>query len=178
MLIGTRVRLRALEREDVPTFVRWFNDPEVRRYLNLFEPMSRAREERWFETEYLNAKDKFVFGIEARVGDAWVHVGTIGLENINWKNRSAALGIMLGEKEHWGRGFGAEAVKVLLAFAFGELALHRVELDVLAENARAIRCYEKVGFRREGTRRGAIFRDGRYQDLHVMAVLASEVGSA
>jgi len=174
MLIGTHVRLRALERDDVPTFVRWFNDPEVRRHLAWFEPMSRAREERWFETEYLVAKDKFVFAIEARIDEAWLLVGNSSLEDISWKNRSAGLGIVLGEKEHWGRGYGTEAVRVLLRFAFGELALNRVELTVLADNARAQRCYEKAGFRREGTRRAAIFRDGRYHDLHLMGILASE----
>src|SRR5262249_21736595 len=176
LLIGTDVPLGALERDDVPTFVRWFNAPEVRRHINWFEPMSRAREERWFENEYLPAKDKFLFGIEIPAGDGWLHVGSTSLENIDWKNRAASFGIVLGEKEYWGRGIGTEATRGVLRFAFGELGLNRVELVVFADNARAQRCYEKAGFRHEGTRRAAIFRDGRYQDLRVMAMLSSDPG--
>src|SRR5262245_66580540 len=98
MLIGTNVRLRALERDDVPTFVRWFNDPEVRRHINWFEPMSRAREERWFEIEYLPATDKFLFGIEITAGVGWLHVGRPSLENLACKDRAARFGIVLADK--------------------------------------------------------------------------------
>jgi RimJ/RimL family protein N-acetyltransferase len=93
---------------------------------------------------------------------------------VDWKNRSAVLGIVLGEKKHWGNGFGTDAVRLILGFAFRELNLHRVELDVYDYNVRAIRCYEKAGFRREGTLRDALFRDGAYHDVFRMAVLHSE----
>ncbi len=173
MLFGESVRLRAIEREDIPTFVRWFNDPEVRRYLLMYEPLSKAREERWFEA-HLDKQNEFIFAIEVRTEEGWVHIGNIGLHRVDWKNRNATLGIALGEKAYWGRGYGTDAVRTALRFAFQELNLHRVELEVVADNLRAIRCYEKAGFVREGTRREAIFRDGRYHDAHVMAVLAGE----
>ena len=92
----------------------------------------------------------------------------------NWKNRTASLGILIGEKDYQGRGFGPDAVRTMLKFAFDELNLHRVELDVMAFNTRAIRCYEKVGFRHEGIRRESFFRGGKYHDLHVMAVLRKD----
>ena len=173
MIYGKNVRLRAIEREDIPNFVRWFNDPELRRYIQMNEPMSKAGEERWFE-DRLSKKGDYIFGIEAQVGEEWVSIGNLGLHQVDWKNRCAVFGIILGEKAYWGKGLGTEAARTALRFAFDELNLHRVELEVYAFNPRAIRCYEKVGFRREGTRREALFREGKYHDVHTMAILQPE----
>jgi RimJ/RimL family protein N-acetyltransferase len=177
MYYGDRIRLRAIEREDIPTFVRWFNDPEVRRFLLMYQPMSRASEERWFEG-LLDRRDDYLFAIEASVGDQWVHIGNCGLDKIDWKNRHAVLGIVIGEKAFWDKGYGTDAVRTVLRFAFHELNLHRVELEVFDYNPRAQRCYEKAGFRLEGTRRQALFRDGEYHDVHLMSVLRHEFASA
>jgi RimJ/RimL family protein N-acetyltransferase len=173
MYYGERVRLRGIEREDIPTFVRWFNDPEVRQYLLMYEPMSKAKEERWFEA-HLEKQDEFGFAIEALIEDEWLHIGNVGLHQIDWKNRTAVLGIVLGEKAHWGKGYGTDATRTMLRFAFRELNLHRVELEVFEFNPRAARCYEKVGFQHEGIRRQALFRDGRYHDAQRMAILQAE----
>jgi|Deesub1362B_J571_1020462.scaffolds.fasta_scaffold00026_130 RimJ/RimL family protein N-acetyltransferase len=173
MIYGEGVRLRAIEREDIPTFMRWFNDPEVRRYLTTYEPMSRAKEERWFE-EYLTRQNDLILAIEAREGGTWVHIGNIGLHRIDWKNRTATLGIVIGEKEYWGRGYGTEAVRTMLRYAFLELGLNRVELETFSFNPRAIRCYEKAGFKREGVRRQALHRDGSFHDVILMGILRSE----
>lgn len=173
MLYGERVRLRGIEREDIPTFVRWFNDPEVRSYLLMYEPMSKAKEERWFES-HLEKMNEFLYAIEAPVEGNWVHIGNIGLHQVDWKNRTAIFGIVLGEKSLWGQGYGTDATRTMLRFAFCELNLHRVELEVFDFNPRAVRCYEKAGFRHEGVRRQAHFRNGRYHDVHRMAVLREE----
>ena len=173
MLYGKRVRLRGIEREDIPTFVRWFNDPEVRQYLLMYEPMSKAKEERWFES-YLERKGDFLFAIEALIEGQWLHIGNVGLHQVDWKNRTGVFGIVLGEKQYWGQGYGTDAARLMLCFAFRELNLHRVELEVFDFNLRAVRCYEKAGFRREGTRRQALFRDGAYHDIHLMAILQEE----
>ncbi|HOQ99434.1 MAG TPA: GNAT family protein [Anaerolineae bacterium] len=173
MIYGQRIRLRAIERDDIPTFVRWFNDPEVRQYLLMYEPMSRAKEERWFEAR-LEARDDYLFAIEAQDGERWVHIGNTGLHRVDWRNRHATLGIALGEKAYWGRGYGSDAVRTMLRFAFDELNLHRVELEVFDYNRRAQRCYEKAGFRLEGTRRQALYHEGRYHDEHLMSILRGE----
>ncbi|MBC7224941.1 MAG: GNAT family N-acetyltransferase [Anaerolineae bacterium] len=172
MIYGTKVRLRAVERSDLPTFVRWFNDPEVRQYLIMYLPMSLAQEERWFE-RLLQGTD-YIFVIEAHVEGQWLPIGNCGLSEIDWKNRRAVLGIVIGEKAFWGQGFGTDAVRTLLRFAFHELGLHRVSLDVYDFNPRAMRCYEKAGLRREGTKREALFRGGRFHDVHLMAILHHE----
>jgi RimJ/RimL family protein N-acetyltransferase len=173
MLFGDRIRLRAIERADLPTFVRWFNDPDVRRYLAMYAPMSSAMEERWFEAQ-LDSKDAFLFAVEAHDDDAWVHIGNAGLSSIDWKNRHAVFGIALGEKAYWGQGYGADATRTMLRFAFQEMNLHRVELEVYDHNPRARRCYEKAGFRHEGIRRQALFRDGHWHDTFHMAILRDE----
>lgn len=173
MIYGERVRLRASEREDIPTFVRWFNDPEVRQYLLMYLPMSRAKEEQWFE-EHLKARDDFFFVIECRQGEEWLPIGTAGLHRVDWKNSLATLGISLGKKSFWNQGLGTDAVRTLVHFAFTELNLHRVQLEVYDFNPRARRCYEKVGFRLEGTRRQALYRQGCYHDIHIMGILREE----
>ena len=173
MIYGDGVRLRAIEREDVPTFVRWFNDPEVRDFLLIYRPIGTADEERWF-ARLAERTDDFLFAVEALVEGAWVHIGNVGLHNVDWKARSVTFGIALGEKQYWSRGYGTETARTVLRYAFHELNLHRVELEVFAYNPRAIRCYEKAGFRHEGTRRQAHFHDGQYHDAHRMAILAEE----
>lgn len=173
MLYGKRVRLRAIEREDIPAFLRWFNDPEVRQWLTSIQLLSRAKEERWFEEQLARTND-LILGIEVQVDQGWTLIGNIGLHGLDWKNRRATLGIVIGERDFWDKGFGTEAIEVLLRYAFLELGLHRVELEVFEENRRARRCYEKVGFREEGIRREAVFRDGRFQDLVIMSILARE----
>jgi RimJ/RimL family protein N-acetyltransferase len=173
MFHGEKVRLRPIERSDLPTFVRWFADAELRSYLAICLPFSLAQEERWFEgvQERLERRTDVMLAIET--GDG-VHIGNIGLHGIEWKDRQAELGIAIGEKEYWGRGYGTDAVRTLLDVAFGQMNLHRVSLRVNADNPRAIRCYEKAGFRHEGTMRERVFRDGTYLDQHLMSVLDSE----
>ena len=169
MLQGKRVRLRAVERGDLPTIVRWFNDPVVRRRLARVEPMSLAEEERWFDA-LQRATTEVVFGID----DDGALVGTCGLHRIDWRNRHAALGIVIGDAPDRSRGLGSDAVRTLLHHAFANLGLHRVELEVLADNAPAIRCYDRLAFVREGVRKDARFLDGAFVDLIVMRMLASE----
>lgn len=170
MIQGQRTKLRAIEREDLSTFVRWFNDPEVRQYLAMYMPMSMAEEEKWFERQ-LEDQDNRIFAIETEDG---VHIGNIGLHSFDWKNRKALLGIVIGEKEYWGKGYGSDAVRTLLGFAFGEMNLHRVYLTVYDYNERAIRCYERCGFQHEGQLREARFKDGQYHDELMLGILREE----
>ncbi|MCD6507633.1 GNAT family N-acetyltransferase [Candidatus Poribacteria bacterium] len=170
MLVGEKVRLRALERTDIPRLVKWLNDPEVKRYLRMYWPMSQAEEEIWFERQLSNPNAR-IFAIEAEDG---THIGNISLDEIDWKNRKAIMGIIIGERDYWDQGYGSDAVKTLLSFAFHELNLNRIELSVYDFNPRAIRCYEKCGFVIEGRLRQSIFRNGRYHDELKMAILREE----
>jgi RimJ/RimL family protein N-acetyltransferase len=169
-IAGKKIRLRAIERSDIPTFVRWMNDPEVTQYLVTYMPMSQAQEERWFEAQ-LEQHDGFILGIETLDGKL---IGNVGLAHIDWKNRRAGLGVVLGEKEYWGQGYGTDAITALLGFAFKQMNLHSVHLTTYEYNKRAIRCYEKCGFKLEGRMRQAHFYDGQYHDELMMGVLRKE----
>jgi RimJ/RimL family protein N-acetyltransferase len=170
---GEKVVLRPVERADLPRFVRWFADPDVRRYLLIYLPLSLAQEERWFEgmLNSVERQESVLMAIETLDG---VHIGNIGLHRIDWKNRSTELGIVIGEKSFWNQGLGTDAIRTLLGLAFGEMNLHRVYLHVDADNARGIRCYERAGFTHEGVLRDAVFREGVYHDQHVMSVLEKD----
>lgn len=173
MIEGKKTRLRAIERTDIPTFVRWFNDPEVRYYLQMYMPLSMAEEEKWFERQ-LEDRDNKVFAIETAEG---IHIGNCGLDCIDWRNGNAELGIVIGEKDYWGKGYGSDAITTLLRFAFHEMGLHRIYLRVDDDNERGIRCYERCGFWREGILREAVLREGRYHDHLVMGILRDEFES-
>lgn len=167
---GEKIRLRAIERSDIPAFVCWFNDPEVTQYLLMYMPMSLAQEEHWFEAQ-LDDRDRSIFGIETAEGTL---IGNIGLHDINWKDRKATLGITIGAKEYWGQGYGTDAIRTLLRFCFQQMNLHRISLSVWDYNSRAMRCYEKCGFQVEGRLRQAHFHDGQYHDEIIMAILENE----
>lgn len=173
MIVGAKVRLRPIEREDLPRFVEWFADHEVRRFLRTYVPFSLEQEKRWFENlqEQIDRQETVMMAIETTES---VHIGNVGLSSIDWKNRTAEMGIVIGEKAYWNQGYGTDAIRTMLNLAFGEMNLHRVYLRVDADNERGIACYQKAGFQHEGTYREAIFKEGNYQDQHVMSILQSE----
>lgn len=177
MIPGEGVRLRSIERTDIPTFLRWMNDPEVRENLLLFKPVSSMDEERWVDS-LRDRTNELVLAVEAEIDGTWIHVGNVGLHDMDTKNRTAELGIVLGEKEHWGKGLGPSACRTMVRFAFDEMNLHRLDLSVFEFNTRAVRCYEKVGFKREGVRREALFHLGRYHDIIVMGLLRADLAGA
>ncbi len=168
-----RVTLRPPRREDLPVFLRWFNDPEVTRFLTVANlPLNLEMEERWFEEVIARqGKDRYVFSVEDEEGYL---IGNVSLSGIDWVNRNAELGIVIGEKGAWGKGYCGEILRAVLGFAFGRLNLHRVYLRVFEPNVRGIRCYEKVGFTLEGRLRQARYFDGRYEDVLLYGILREE----
>lgn len=174
MINGERIRLRAVERDDLPQFVAWLNDPEVIAGLMVYLPMSMADEERWFQGMEQRPMDEHPLVIEIREGDGWRMIGNAGLHNLNWRIRSAEVGIFIGEKQLWNQGYGTEAMKLMLRHAFDTLNLNRVYLRVYDTNPRAVRSYEKVGFVHEGRERQGQYQDGRYCDVLLMSVLREE----
>lgn len=144
-LEGERVRIRALEREDLDRRQAWkpFNDP-----LHLIwdmPPCSAPENDCWFAT-MTDGKRRLAYGVEDRFGKL---IGMLSLREISW-GHSARLGIAFAPT-HVGRGYGTESLRLFLPYAFLTLGLERIVLDVAAANVRAVRCYRKVGFRRVGT---------------------------
>ncbi|MDY0019478.1 MAG: GNAT family protein [Anaerolineae bacterium] len=172
---GDKVRLRPSERDDIPMFVRWLSNPELRQYVTV-RYISRALEERWFEelvsTVGGSAPACLHFVVETLEDEK--PIGVVGLERINWLDREAEFGIIIGEPEFWGKGYGSSALRALLAVGFRWYNLHRIFLYVVADNKRAIASYEKCGFVHEGTLRDAIFIDGAYKAVLVMSMIEGE----
>jgi len=175
MIIGERIRLRAIERDDIPRFVDWLNDPEVIAGLLINLPMSNWDETRWFEKLAERPAEERPLALDARLPDAsWKHIGNVGLHQIEWVNRSAEFGILIGEKSFWDHGYGTEATLLTLKHGFETINLNRIYLHVFETNLRAVHVYTKIGFVPEGRLRQTLFRNGRYIDTHVMSVLRSE----
>ena len=174
MIYGDRVRLRHMEKDDLPSFVEWLNDPEVVRGLSLYTPISMVEEQEWFETMLKRPIEERPLCIDVQKGDEWELLGNCGFFGIDWRNRSAELGIFIGDKSNWDQGYGSEVMKMLLQHGFSTLNLHRIYLRVFEDNPRAIRAYEKSGFVHEGSQRQAEFHDGRFHDVLFMSVLRPE----
>jgi RimJ/RimL family protein N-acetyltransferase len=174
MIHGERVRLRAVEREDVKKFYEWINDPEVTHSLANYLPMSTVDEENWFNHIPNRDQNEKPLAIEIRDGEGWKLIGNCAVLQIQWVNSCAELGIMIGEKSSWNKGYGTEVMTLLLRHGFETLNLNRVGLQVYSDNPRAIRSYEKAGFTQEGSMREAAYRHGKYCDVIIMSVLRSE----
>ncbi|MBU0512850.1 MAG: GNAT family N-acetyltransferase [Chloroflexi bacterium] len=178
MILGERIRLRALDKDDLPRFVQWLNDPEVRHGLAMYLPFSQTEEEQWFENMLKSPQEQHPLMIEIQAGEDWVPVGNVGLFGIDWRIRSAEVGIAIGEKKYWNQGYGTDALKLFLQHGFSTLNLNRIMLRVYETNPRAIRSYEKAGFVHEGRQRQAHFHNGEYVDVLLLSVLRSEWGDA
>jgi diamine N-acetyltransferase len=176
-IYGKRIRLRAAEKSDLPDFLRWVNDPDVTENLMLVYPMSEVEEENWYDSMIQRPKEQHVLVIEIEdKGQAypWKAIGTCQFHNLDWRCRSAEIGIMIGEKRFWNQGYGTETVKLLLQHGFATLNLHRIWLKVYDKNLGGIRAYEKAGFQFEGRFRDGHYQHGRYFDINLMSILRSE----
>jgi len=174
MLEGELVTLRSLEPDDLERCYRWMNDCEVTRFLEGGRyPPSMAQERDWLDNAIRNRSgfSNVLLAIETKDG---VHIGNAGLHEASPEHRSAKLGIVIGEKDYWSKGYGTDAVRTLLRFAFEQMNLNRVELGTFDFNERAQACYRKCGFVEEGRRREDRYIDGRYCDLVIMGILRRE----
>ena len=169
MLTGERIVLKPIEPEHLPNYVRWFADPDVLEHFGSYRPMNLAQEQAWYARQN-GASDTVNFACET----GGVHIGGCGFANLNHQQQSSEVGLFIGEKSYWDRGFGKEMLRVLLDYGFDYLNLHRIYLRVFAGNARAVHAYEGVGFVHEGCHREAEWRHGAWQDLLYMSVLRRE----
>lgn len=171
-LLGEAIYLRGATPEDAETCAPWFNDEEVNRYLHTARRPNTVEHSREFLARAMTSEHDIVFAIIER--DSGRHIGNAGLHRIDFFARSALFGIAIGVREFWGRGYGTEATRLVADYAFRRLNLHRLELEVAADHARARRVYERVGYKVEGTRRDAFYIDGRHADSVLMSVLRPE----
>ena len=171
-LLGETVVLRRHRPENLAAFQRWYRDPEISRLTRYrTEPMSAQEVERYFRAR-VPGGDTLSYAIH--VADTDRLIGSATFSQLDVANGSVTYHITIGEKDCWGLGYGTEATELMLELAFDQLGLHRVSLAVFEFNDRAIRSYQKAGFRIEGRLRDTIFRDGRHWDEISMGVLEEE----
>jgi RimJ/RimL family protein N-acetyltransferase len=172
ILVGQRVRLRGLRDDDLPVLARWEMDPGRMTTLSYrvappSEASARENLARWSANE-----NGVGFAIET-LDNPPVLVGNVGLWGMQPKDRCATLGIALG-RGHLGRGYGSDAMRIIVGYGFRELGLHRIQLSVAPFNPAGIRAYEKAGFVEEGRQRERVLHDGRWYDEVLMSVLDHE----
>jgi RimJ/RimL family protein N-acetyltransferase len=174
MIIGDGIRFRAVEKDDLPRFVKWFNDPEVLQGVSMFLPMAMWEEEQWFTALSDRPQVERPMAIEILEKGEWIHIGNLGMIGLDERIGIGEIGIAIGEKDYWNQGYGTKAMELLVQHGFETLNLNRVALRVFANNTRAIRCYEKVGFVHEGRMRQAHYDQGEYIDILWMSILRDE----
>jgi RimJ/RimL family protein N-acetyltransferase len=170
---GSLMRLRAREPEDAPLLYQWFNDPEVTEHLAMRYPLSMKTEREFIERVSSPGYAHASFAVET-LADRRL-IGGVGLLNASPESRCASLGIAIGDKTCWDGGYGTDTMRAVCRFGFEMMNLHRIELEVYADNERARHVYEKVGFVLEGCRRQALYKYGRYGDVLIMSLLEGEL---
>jgi len=171
---GAHVMLREYRLDDLPWIRQWVNDTDIVCHLSdiFLYPHSYESTESYLESMMEGSADCRGFVIADSSTEAYI--GQINLDSIDWKNRVGTVGIVIGSTEHMGRGFGTEAMKLLISFAFSEMNLNRLELQVYDFNERAIRSYLSSGFKQEGRLRERQYKNGRYADVIQMGILKSD----
>ncbi|MCR1952820.1 GNAT family N-acetyltransferase [Clostridium sp. DSM 100503] len=177
MYIGKLVRLRAYKEEDIERAVEFINDEEVKKFLdsNIPFPMTKWQEEEWVRSRKANVDFTYDFAIEDL--ETGKYIGGCSINECDVKNRTCVIGIMIGDKEYWSKGYGSDSLKVLTKFIFEEVNMNKIKLKVFSFNTRAIACYKKVGFKEEGILKKEVYRNGKYHDEILMAIFKDEFAS-
>jgi len=176
IFIGKNIRLVAMESaRDAEISASWGRNSAYARLLDSDPPRlwSKNQMKDWLEKK---EKAESFTEIEFMICplEAEKPIGFVGLDGIAWHHRTSWVGIGIGERDHWGKGYGTEAMQIISRYAFEELGLYRLNLNVFSSNTRAIRAYEKVGFKIEGTLREALHRDNQRWDLVFMGLLKED----
>ena len=174
-LVGRDVYLRPLESADLPLIREWANAPDIRALTAEVLPMSEAGASEFFDRVRTD-RDRVWFAVVLKEDDRVI--GEAGLLRMFHAWRTTDLTIIIGDRTAWGKGFGTQAIRLLLDYAFGCLNFHRVALGVVDFNERALNFYESVGFRREGVQRDGYFHGNRYHDFVLMSILEDEYSAS
>ena len=169
-LVGERIYLSPRNVEDVEIFTEWMNDFYITDYIGRSHQTITLQEEKAYLEKEQNNKNVFAI-IDLKTDEI---IGNIGLHEINNINRTATLGVFIGNKNYWSKGYGTEAIQLILDFGFNYLNLNNIDLALMEFNQRALKCYEKCGFKEIGRKRKCNFINGKYYDSILMDILAEE----
>ncbi|PLS18011.1 GNAT family N-acetyltransferase [Bacillus sp. M6-12] len=170
LFYGDRIKLSASREEDAAIMVKWGEDTEYLRNVDTEIAFPKNKEE--FEAEGKAAPNVAYFRLRTIKDDQLI--GFAAIHSIEWNNRAGLLAMGIGDSSNRNKGYGSEALRLILRYAFNELNLDRVGLEVIEYNKGGIRAYEKAGFQQEGRKRSVVYRDGKRYDIIVMGVLRPE----
>ncbi len=168
MIAGEHVILRAFERDDAERCYRWMNDPNIVRTLKSRYPIAFQNEMEWLDRAMHANWNERHFAIERK--DDRTHIGNASIHDIDWVSRTAAFGLFVGEPSAWNRGFGGDAIRTLVRFAFEEMNLRKLRINVFEYNDRAKHVLETQGFVQEGRLRREFYREGSWHDLLILSI--------
>jgi [ribosomal protein S5]-alanine N-acetyltransferase len=172
--IVPEVNLRDLTPEDAEDRYQWCLDTDVTRHLNMpdkYPPFSREETRQWIELCISRSNGYEQMAIETEEGK---HIGWVDIKNIDKLNKHGELGIAIGDKEYWGKGYGLSAMKEMLHYGFTRLGLNKIWLRVEVDNEKAIKSYKRMGYVEEGILRQDRFREGEFVDRLRMSILKNE----
>lgn len=173
LLKGEKVILEAVREEDLEIINRWFNNSEFLRHYDMVPAVAQGKKEVDEMLEkFEKSNERYIFSIRLTAGDKLI--GILGYDDIVWASGTATLFIGIGEYEFHGQGLAKEAMRLLLDFGFNELNFHKIQLNVLQYNERAIKLYEACGFVKEGTYREFVYRDSKRYDMYLYGLLKHE----
>jgi RimJ/RimL family protein N-acetyltransferase len=167
MIAGEHVILRAFEREDAERCYRWMNDPSIVRTLKSRYPIAFQNEIEWLDRAMHASATERHFAVERK--DDRNHIGNASIHEIEWVSRTAEFGLFIGEPSAWNRGFGGDAIRTLVRFAFDEMNLQKLRIGIFDYNDRAKHVLETQGFVQEGRLRREFYRDGAYHDIVILS---------
>jgi RimJ/RimL family protein N-acetyltransferase len=172
MIAGERVILRALDTGDLDRCFRWLNDPQIVRTLKSRYPIPFLKEAEWLEGAVRSSNDERHFAIER--SDSREHIGNASIHQIDWVSRRAKFNLFIGEPSAWNKGFGGDAIRALVRFAFDEMNLAKLRIDVFEYNERGRHLLETNRFVQEGKLAREFYRDGMYHDVVIYSVFRDE----
>lgn len=174
ILQGKHILLRGLELSDVDELMKYWNNPELQQFLSKPRIASRHEEIDWIRNTWERRRkgEAYIFGLFLHGQD--LYIGNIEIRIIDDIAQRGLLGIAIFNPSCWNKGYGTEAIELLLNFAFSSLNLHTIELEVFSFNKRALACYKKVGFVESGRKREAHFKSGQYHDIILMDISVIE----
>lgn len=172
-LVGKRLLLRPLLISDVTQrYVDWLNDPEVNQFIDIRDVKQNIDMVREYVQSYEGKNNKLLLGIFEK--GKYLHIGNITISSIDWKNGAGSVGIAVGDKVYWGKGYATEALSLASDFSFSRLKLHRLEAWISANNLPSQKLFKKVGFVQEGILKDRVKFDTKYVDALIFGLVNKE----
>ena len=172
MIAGEHVILRAFEPDDAQRCYLWMNDPNIVRTLKSRYPIAFQNEVEWLERSMNASASERHFAIERR--DDRTHIGNASIHDIDWISRTGWFGLFIGEPTAWNRGFGSDAIQTLVRFAFDEMNIRKLRINIFDYNDKARHVLTSRGFVQEGVLRRDFFREGQFHDIVIFSIFRDD----